>query len=136
MRMEEAEDTNKQSTHPEPVGQKQKRTRRPLHNILGGGYLSKESVLRNLPYVIFVAIIALVYISNNFYAEKTSREIEKTKRELKELRYKYVITKAALMYKSKLSEISAKAGKIGLKESTVPPYKIFYSSDTLTRIKN
>ena len=134
--MEETEENRKQAAQAEPVpGQKQKRARRPLHNILGGGYLTKESVLGNLPFILFVAILALIYISNNFYAEKTAREIEKTKRELKELRYKYVITKAALMYKSKLSEISEKAGKLGLKESTIPPYKIFYSSDSATVVK-
>jgi hypothetical protein len=134
--MEEPEDSTKPSAQPEPVaGQKQKKSRRPLYNILGGGYLSKESVMGNLIYIIFVAILGLVYISNNFYAEKTAREIEKTKRELKELRYKYVVTKAALMYKSKLSEISEKAAKLGLKESVIPPYKIFYSSDSTTEIK-
>lgn len=118
----------------QPV-KKPKKDRRPIHDILGGDYLSKESVIGNLPFLIFIAMLALIYIANTYYAEKTVKEIEKTKVELKELRYQYITTKATLMYYSKQTEIASRALKFGLKETTIPPYKIFYSNDSTAAFK-
>ncbi|HTX88785.1 MAG TPA: FtsL-like putative cell division protein [Bacteroidales bacterium] len=110
---------------------KQSRFRKSLHDILGGDYLSKESVLGNLPYLLFVTVLAMIYIGNTYYAEKTYKAIEKTKSELKELRFEYLTTKSTLMFHSKLSEIVRRSGPLGLKESMVPPYKIFYTDKDL-----
>lgn len=134
--MEEITGNNTESAKKEvqPV-KKPKKDRRPIHNILGGDYLSKESVIGNLPFLIFIAMLALIYIANTYYAEKTVKEIEKTKVELKELRYQYITTKATLMYYSKQTEIASRALKFGLKETTIPPYKIFYSNDSTAAFK-
>src|ERR1039457_5397872 len=109
---------------------KQRKDRRPIHDILGGDFLSKESVTGNLPFLVFIAFLALVYIANTYYVEKTVKEIERTKVELKELRFQYTTTKSTLMYYSKQTEIARRALKYGLKETTIPPYKIFYSNDS------
>jgi hypothetical protein len=111
--------------------EKRKRFRRPIKDILGGDYLSKESVIRNLPFVLFLGLLALVFIANTYYAEKTLKEIERTKVELKELRFQYITTKSNLMYYSKQTEIAKSALKYGLKETTIPPFKIFYSDDSI-----
>lgn len=104
---------------------------KPIHLMLEGEFLSREGVVRNLPYLAFLTVIAILYIANTYYAEKTFKEIERTKNELKELRFQYITTKSALMYQSKLSEVVARAGSLGLVETMVPPYKIFYSSVTV-----
>lgn len=134
--MEEVKGNNKERAKSEvqPV-KKPKKDRRPIHDILGGDYLSKESVIGNLPFLIFIAMLALIYIANTYYAEKTVKEIEKIKVELKELRFQYTITKSTLMYYSKQTEIARRALKFGLKETTIPPYKIFYSNDSSTTFK-
>jgi len=115
---------------------KPRKDRRPIHDILGGDYLSKESVIGNLPFVIFMALLALIYIANTYYSDKTVKEIERTKVELKELRFQYTTTKSTLMYYSKQTEIARRALKYGLKETTIPPYKIFYSGDSTLVFEN
>ena len=125
--MDEGTEKTKSEVHPV---KKHWKDRRPIHDILGGDYLSKESVIGNLPFLIFIAMLALVYIANTYYAEKTVKEIERTKVELKELRFQYITTKATLMYYSKQTEIARRALKFGLKETMIPPYKIFYSNDS------
>jgi hypothetical protein len=80
--------------------------RKRVREFLGGEYLSKEWVVGNLPYLLFLTVLAIVYIGNTYYAEKTFKEIEHTKSELKELRYKYISTKSELMFQSRQSEIS------------------------------
>ena len=112
---------------------RKKRITKPIQNLLDGEFLTKQSVVTNLPYLAFLALIAMIYIANTYYAEKTFKEIEATKMELKELRYQYITTKSTLMFLSKQTELSKQAQKLGLKETMVPPYKIFYSK--LDKIK-
>ncbi len=106
---------------------KKKRISKPIQSLLEGDFLSREGVVTNLPFLAFLAIIAIIYIGNTYYAEKTFKEIEATKIELKELRYQYITTKSNLMYLSKQSEIAGRAKLLGMTETKVPPYKIFYS---------
>jgi hypothetical protein len=106
---------------------KRKQISKPLQSLLDGEFLTREGVVNNLPYLAFLAIIAIIYIANTYYAEKTFKQIEATKIELKELRYQYITTRANLMYLSKQTEIAKRVKEIGLKETTIPPYKIFYS---------
>ncbi|MBE0649091.1 MAG: hypothetical protein IH596_15070 [Bacteroidales bacterium] len=110
----------------QPV-KKKKRISKPIQSLLEGDFLSREGVVKNLPFLAFLAIIAIIYIANTYYAEKTFKDIEATKVELKELRYQYITTKSNLMYISKQSEVARRAKLLGLAETTVPPYKIFYS---------
>jgi Bacteriodetes cell division protein (FtsL-like) len=104
-----------------------------LHDIIGGDLLSKHAVLNNLPFFIFLAVLALFYISNTYYTEKTFKQIEKIKNELKELRYQSITTKAKMLDISKQTEIAKKVGQLGIRETTTPPYKIFYSKALLKK---
>ena len=105
-----------------------------LHDIIGGDLLSKHAVLNNLPFFIFLAVLALFYISNTYYTEKTFKQIEKIKNELKELRYQSITTQAKMLDISKQTEIAKKVGQLGIKETTTPPYKIFFSKALLKKV--
>ncbi len=97
---------------------------RYITTLLGGGFLAKDSSVRFLPFLLFLAFIGLVYIANIYYAEETIRDIDDLNKELKELRYEYIATHTKLMRISKQSEVAKKLKVLGLKESTTPPYKI------------
>jgi hypothetical protein len=122
--------TNGAPENIQPV-KKQKKIGKPIHDLLEGDFLSKQGVVRNLPFLFFLAVIAIIYIANTYYAEKTFKEIELTKSELKELRYQYITTKSMLMYQSQQVEIGKRAEKLGLKETLIPPYKVYYTPDSL-----
>lgn len=111
---------------PEEKSKKGKSFAKPLINIISGNIFTKEEVVKHLPYVLFLAFIALLYIANGYYAEDTVRELNKAGTELKELRSEFITTKSDLMYISKQSEVAKMAEKknLGLKESLVPPKKI------------
>ncbi len=87
-------------------------------------YLSYDNIVRNIPFMVFLAIIAMFYIWNTYYSEKTRRDIDNIKKELKGQRWHYVSAKSDLMYKSKQSEVSKVVEKYGLKELVSPPKKI------------
>lgn len=132
--MEEPEEENINTEQPEEIRpvKKRKRIGKPIHDLLEGDFLSRKGIFGSLPFLFFIGIIGVLYIANTFYAEKTYKEIEKTKTELKELRFQYITTKSVLMYQSKQVEIATKAESLGLKESLIPPFKVYYSGDSVT----
>ena len=115
-----------------PVRKPGKMTR-GIQNIIGGDLLSNQAVLRNLPFLIFLAILAMFYIGNTYYSEKTFKQIEKIKNELKELRYQSITAKAKMLDVCKQTEIAKKVELLGIKGTTTPPYKIFYSKALLKK---
>jgi hypothetical protein len=112
---------------------KQGKFTRGIHNVIGGDLLSRHTVLSNLPFLVFLAILAMLYIANTYYSEKTFKEIETTKNELKELRYQYITAKATLLYYSKQTEIAKRVEPLGISGTTKPPFKIFYSRALLKK---
>jgi hypothetical protein len=76
-----------------------------------------------------MAFLAIIYIANTYYAEKMVRITDRTRNELKELRYEHITTRSQLMTLSKQSEVVKRMITTGLKESVVPPEKIFVKTD-------
>jgi cell division protein FtsB len=78
-------------------------------------------IVKNLPFFLFLSVLAIVYIYNGHYADNTVRSINKVNRELKELQYEYKTLKSEVMFRSKQSELANAVQPLGLKELTVPP---------------
>ncbi len=95
--------------------------------LLGGNILLQKNVIEFLPFIFYLTFLAILYIGNTYYAEKTIRNTYTVKNQLKELRYEYITTKSNLMFKSKQSEIIKQLEQKGidLKEPKLPPIKIF-----------
>jgi len=96
-----------------------------LASILDGTFLTRELVLRWLPFALFMVFLAMVYIANNYAAQRKIRAIDQINREIKELRNEHISTKSELMYMSKMSEVAKKLENEGIKEAKYPPKKIF-----------
>jgi len=77
-----------------------------------------------LPYILYLMIVALFYIGNTHYAEKTIRKIDKIKLETEDLRADYTTLKSDYMEASKQSEVARNVAPTGLIESSSPPYQI------------
>ena len=90
--------------------------------------LNYQSVVKQIPFFLFLALLAVVYIYNGHYADKTIREISKTERELKELQYEYKTVKGEVLYKSKQSELVKAVEPLGLKELMAAPVVLIDSS--------
>lgn len=91
-------------------------------------FMEKETIIRMMPFVFFMTLLALVYISNSYYAEKTIREIDATGKEIKELRSEFISGQSELMMKSKQTEVLNAVAQMGLKQSLEPPKKIMIKS--------
>src|SRR5580700_4762846 len=78
-------------------------------------------IIKNIPFFLFLAILAVIYIYNGHYADKIVRNISRTSNELKELQYEYKTLKSEVMFRSKQSELAKAVEPFGLKELTTPP---------------
>jgi hypothetical protein len=100
--------------------------RRGVISILDGSLLSKDNVSSQIPYVLFLAFLAIVYIANRYRYEKLVREGQRMQIEVKNLRAESITTASQLMYISKQSQVARMVQEkgLGLEESVVPPKKI------------
>ncbi len=83
--------------------------------------LNYQWIVKNFPFFLFLSLLAVVYIYNGHYADKTVRDIDRLNKELDELSYEYKTLKGELMFRSKQSELAKAVAPLGLKELTMPP---------------
>ncbi|MDB5251169.1 MAG: hypothetical protein JWP27_338 [Flaviaesturariibacter sp.] len=90
--------------------------------------LNYSSVVRQMPFFLFLALLAVVYIYNGHAADRLNRDIARTSRELKELEYEYKTVKGEVLFRSKQSELVKAVEPLGLKEMSAAPMVIIDSS--------
>jgi hypothetical protein len=108
---------------PQPKGAKKKSG---VRDIINGNILTRENVTGQIPYILFLAFLAIVYIANRYRYERIVREGQRMQIEVKNLRAESITTASQLMHISKQSQVSIliKERGLGLEESVVPPKKI------------
>ena len=84
-------------------------------------FLSHEWVVKNIPFFLFLAVLAVFYIYNGHYEDKMTRKIGATEKHIKELEYEYKTIKSEVIFRSKASELVKAVAPLGLKELTVAP---------------
>lgn len=84
-------------------------------------WLNYQSIVKQVPFFLFLALLAVIYIYNGHYADKTLRNIGRTAKEVKELQYDYKTLKSEVMFRSKQSELIKAVEPLGLKELTSSP---------------
>ena len=84
-------------------------------------WLNYQSVVKQVPFFLFLAMLAVLYIFNGHYADKLIRNINRTAKDVKELHYEYIDVKSELMFQSKPSELVKAVEPLGLKELDQAP---------------
>lgn len=97
-------------------------------------YFGEGIPMKHAPKVVFLTLVALIYISNSHFADKTIRRIEKLKTEVEDMRADYTTLKASYMYDSKQSEVAKKVKAFELEESKTPPYKMLVNKEELENL--
>jgi len=106
-----------------------------IKNIIDGSIFTKE-VLKNLPFIFYLALLSILFIANTYNSNETLRKTEKIKRQIKELKYQNIMNKSELASISRQSEMYKKMKNQRFKISDKPPYKIYIKTDSKNNKKN
>lgn len=96
--------------------------------------LSYSAIVSNVPFLSFVAVLCVLYISSNKRAVEIQRELNSQNEILKELRWEYMDTKSQMMHAQMEIEVIKNADKIGLQPMLTPAFTI--KKDTITQNKS
>lgn len=81
-------------------------------------------IVKNIPFFLFLSVLAVLYIANGHKSDKTIRGINKTTIDLKELQYEYKTLKSEVMFKSEVLQIVKATEPLGLKASKDIPGRL------------
>ena len=93
-------------------------------------FLSHKWVVRNIPFFLFLAVLAVLYIYNGHHSDKLTLKIGATEKHLKELEYEYKTIKSEVIFRSKASELVKAVEPLGLKELTKAPVLLNTEADS------
>jgi Bacteriodetes cell division protein (FtsL-like) len=91
--------------------------KKSLGNYLEFGSMGASLILKNLPFVLFLSFLTVIYIANAHYAEKQVRQIQTLQNEVKELKRQYNSLKSETMFKSRLAEVGEDVESLGLRKT-------------------
>ena len=102
-----------------------------LKELLDGSVLTTKLVTKQLPFLVFLTFLAIVYIGNRYNAEKVVRQTVFLQKRIKELKAESVSISAKLMDISKQSEVSKLISERGLDliESVEPPKRLIITEE-------
>ncbi|HRP90268.1 MAG TPA: FtsL-like putative cell division protein [Edaphocola sp.] len=87
-------------------------------------HFSYKGVVLNVPFLIFIALLAVFYISNNNKGISIARAIEKKTKVLEEARWRYKDAQSNLIYRTSEKKLSEQTEKIGIKPLEKPAFEI------------
>lgn len=80
------------------------------------GSKSASVVLKNLPYVLFLGFLTVVYIANAHFAEKQVRKIQVLQEDVRELKRQYNALKSGITFNSRLRNVGGEVNRLGLRK--------------------
>lgn len=92
-------------------------------------WFNYQWIVRNVPFFLFLSMLAVFYITNGHYADNTVREINVTNKLLKEQEYEFKMLNSKLMFQNRQTEISKNVDTIGLAETVEQPVFIKDSTE-------
>ncbi|MDB5201829.1 MAG: hypothetical protein JWQ27_1238 [Ferruginibacter sp.] len=84
-------------------------------------FFNYKWIVGNIPFFLFLAGLAVLYIYNGHHADKLIRKISTSEKNIKELEYEYKTIKADVIFRSKASELVKAVEPLGLREPKLPP---------------
>ncbi|MDW7691263.1 FtsL-like putative cell division protein [Flammeovirgaceae bacterium SG7u.111] len=83
-----------------------------------------SAIIKHVPYFIFLTILGVLYIANNYYSDRLTRDIGVLEKTVEELRVDHGSYKYEYIHASKYVEIANQVKTIGLIENDKPVIKI------------
>jgi hypothetical protein len=110
----------------DPKVERSEHKKTSFKGLIDGSILTQGAIVSQLPFVLFLSFLAIIYIGNRYHAEKVIRDLTNLQTEVKDLRAEAITTASELMFISKQSEVvkMVEENQLDLQESVKPPIKI------------
>ena len=95
-----------------------------IRDLLSGEFLSREGALAQAPYLLFISMLLVTYVSIGYYYEHLERERQTTERRLEELRSEYKTLQAEFETQLQQSQVEQSMADLGLVQPVEAPYLI------------
>ena len=92
---------------------REERPKITLKDVASGEALGREWLQRQIPFILFLVMIALFYINNRFTYEAQLRDIDRLKKELIDAKYESLTVSEELMQMSRQSYVIDKLREQG-----------------------
>jgi hypothetical protein len=116
----------------EPVSEKKsdkKKSARSFKNVVSGDFLMDGVIQKNLPFILYVAFLMLIYVAYGYYANNTLRSLAKEEVRSEEL-YSQLQSMMEVFDKESLqSKIADRVKVMNLVESKDPPRVIWVKTE-------
>ena len=108
-----------------------------FRSLVDGNVLSQKAVIKQVPFIILLVLIAFISIANRNHAEKLVIKANELQNEVKELRSQAISTSSELMKFSRQSMVERVVMEKGLEleENLEPPKKLIVNSKEKQRKK-
>jgi outer membrane murein-binding lipoprotein Lpp len=100
------------------------KVRKGLLGLLNGTFLGKDKVIDQMPFMLFLVGVAILYITYGYHAESTVKKMYDLESQVKDLKSQDLTLKSDLEQVKQQSNVAQAIKEMGLKESVVQPYKI------------
>jgi hypothetical protein len=87
-------------------------------------FISQQRLVKNVPFFIYLSFLTVMYIYNGHQAEKTIKDISRTSKELKDLKYEFKMIRKDWMSQTQQTEIMKTVEPLGIKEILEAPIKL------------
>ncbi len=88
------------------------------------GLLNYQWIASNIPFFLFLSLLAVIYIANGHMADRAIRRINSTTKQLKELQFEYKTIKGEVMFKSEENQVIKATEPLGLKVAKELPQRL------------
>lgn len=85
---------------------------------------SYKKLINNMPYLVFITFLGILYIANNNRAISLTSTINKESKVQKELKWEYLDIQSRLMFQTSESQLKLKTKAIGLLPLEKPTFEI------------
>ena len=96
----------------------------PFQQIMSGELLQRGKIEKNLPFLLFLTLLMLVYIGYGYYVDNTYRKINSLDKRSEQLHSELQTALELYDQESLQSKIAEKTAQWGVYESKDPPKKI------------
>jgi hypothetical protein len=97
-----------------------------FRGLINGSIVASDLVRKQIPFILVIFVLSLIYIANRYHAESIFRDTEKAKKEIEDLRAEKIEVQSELMINSRRDKVLKALEEKGstLKESKIPPQKL------------